>query len=87
MIIERALLRHQLEVAQGREALFRNNLGDHQALLNYCHQNMGRARHQVHQLAEQTFYVIKIIATGMIKKFKESMDHCSLFAEGVAEFV
>ena len=37
----------------------RNNLGDHQALLNDCHQNMGRARLQVHQLAEQTSYVIK----------------------------
>ena len=37
----------------------RNNLGDHQALLNDCHQNMGRARLQVHQRAEQTFYVIK----------------------------
>ncbi|XP_015075991.1 uncharacterized protein LOC107020209 [Solanum pennellii] len=59
LIIERATLRHQLEVAEGRESLLRNNLGDHQALLNDCHLNMGRARLKVHQLAEQTSYVIK----------------------------
>ena len=59
LIIERATLRHQLEATEGREALLRNNLGNHQALLNDCHQNMGRARLQVHQLAEQTSYVIK----------------------------
>ncbi|KAG5612351.1 hypothetical protein H5410_023632 [Solanum commersonii] len=47
MIIERATLRHQLEATEKREALLRNNLGDHQA------------RSQVHQLAEQTSYVIK----------------------------
>ncbi|KAH0669842.1 hypothetical protein KY285_023985 [Solanum tuberosum] len=27
--------------------------------LNNCHKNIGRARRQVHQLAEQAFYVIK----------------------------
>ncbi|KAH0669897.1 hypothetical protein KY285_024037 [Solanum tuberosum] len=59
MIIERATLRHQLEAAEEREALLRNNLGDHQFWLNNCHENMGRARRQVHQLAKQTSYVIK----------------------------
>ena len=59
LIIERTTLRHQLEAAEGREALLRNNLGNHQALLNDCHQNMGKARLQIHQLAEQTSYVIK----------------------------
>ena len=34
-------------------------LVNNQALLNDCHQNMGRARLLVHQLAEQTSYVIK----------------------------
>ncbi|KAG5620663.1 hypothetical protein H5410_005881 [Solanum commersonii] len=59
MIIERATLRHQLEVSEEREALLRNNLGDHQVWLNNCHGNMGRAKAYVHQLAEQTSYVIK----------------------------
>ncbi|WMV44896.1 hypothetical protein MTR67_038281 [Solanum verrucosum] len=59
LIIERATLRHQLEAAEKREALLRNNLGDHQVWLNYCYENMRKARRQVHQLAEQTFYVIK----------------------------
>ncbi|KAG5614254.1 hypothetical protein H5410_014078 [Solanum commersonii] len=59
MIIERATLRHQLEAAEEREALLRNNLGDHQVWLNNCYENMGKARRQVHQLAEQTSYVIK----------------------------
>ncbi|WMV45396.1 hypothetical protein MTR67_038781 [Solanum verrucosum] len=59
MIIERATLRHQLEAAEERKALLRNNLGDHQFWLNNCHENMGRARRQVHQLAEQTSYFIK----------------------------
>ena len=59
MIIERTTLRNQLEAAEGREDLLRNNLSDHQALLNDCHQNMGKARLQIHQLAEQTSYVIK----------------------------
>ncbi|KAH0664865.1 hypothetical protein KY285_026071 [Solanum tuberosum] len=59
MIIERAILCHQLEAAEEREALLRNNLGDHQFWLNNCHENIGRARRQVHQLAEQTSYVIK----------------------------
>ena len=56
MIIEREILRHQLETVVEREDLFKNNLGDHQAWLNNFHQNMGR---QVHQLVEKTFYVIK----------------------------
>ncbi|KAH0717188.1 hypothetical protein KY285_013219 [Solanum tuberosum] len=59
MIIERATLRHQLEAAEEREVLLRNNLGDHQDWLNNCYENMGRARRQVHYLAEQTSYVIK----------------------------
>ncbi|KAK4708574.1 hypothetical protein R3W88_029499 [Solanum pinnatisectum] len=59
MIIERATLRHQLEASEEREALLRNNLSDHQVWLNNCHENMGRARRQVHQLAEQTSYAIK----------------------------
>ncbi|KAH0746079.1 hypothetical protein KY285_007736 [Solanum tuberosum] len=59
MIIERATLRHQLEASEERETLLRNNLGDHQVWLNNYHGNMGRARRQVHQLAEQTSYVIK----------------------------
>ncbi|KAH0735279.1 hypothetical protein KY285_010986 [Solanum tuberosum] len=59
MIIERATLRHQLEAAEEREALLRNNLSDHQFWLNNCHENMRRARRQVHHLAEQTSYVIK----------------------------
>ena len=48
LIIERATIRHQLEAPEGREDPLRNNLGDHQALLNDCHQNMRRARFQVH---------------------------------------
>ena len=52
LIVERATLHHQLEVAEGREALLRNNLGDHQALLNDCHQNMGRDKLQVIEPAE-----------------------------------
>ncbi|KAH0685499.1 hypothetical protein KY290_016977 [Solanum tuberosum] len=59
MIIERATLRHQLEAAEEQEALLRNNLRDHQVWLNNWYENMGRARRQVHQLAEQTSYVIK----------------------------
>ncbi|KAH0698834.1 hypothetical protein KY284_013049 [Solanum tuberosum] len=56
---ERETLRHQLEASEEREALLRNNLGDHQVWLNNCHGNMGRARSQVHQLAKETSYVIK----------------------------
>ncbi|KAH0635950.1 hypothetical protein KY285_035633 [Solanum tuberosum] len=59
MIIERATLPHQLEASEEREALLRNNLGDHQVWLNNCHENMGRARRQVHQMTKQTSYVIK----------------------------
>uniref|UniRef100_M1BXQ4 Uncharacterized protein n=1 Tax=Solanum tuberosum TaxID=4113 RepID=M1BXQ4_SOLTU len=46
-------------IAEEREALLRNNLDDHQVWLNNCYENMGKARRQVHQLAEQTSYVIK----------------------------
>ncbi|KAH0739985.1 hypothetical protein KY290_033028 [Solanum tuberosum] len=60
MIIERVTFRHQLEAAEERETLLRNNLGDHQVGLNNCYENMGRAKRQVHQLAEQTSYIIKI---------------------------
>ncbi|KAG5610304.1 hypothetical protein H5410_021585 [Solanum commersonii] len=59
MIIDRAILRTQLDASEEREALLRNNLGDHQMWLNNCHENIGRARRQVHRLAEQTSYVIK----------------------------
>ena len=44
LIIERAIFRHQLEAEEGREALLRYSLGDHQALLNDCHRNMGMDR-------------------------------------------
>ncbi|KAH0633000.1 hypothetical protein KY284_035786 [Solanum tuberosum] len=59
IIFERATLHHQLKAAEEREALLRNNLGDHQVWLNNCYENMGNARRQVHQLAEQTSYVVK----------------------------
>ncbi|KAH0725580.1 hypothetical protein KY284_001445 [Solanum tuberosum] len=48
MIIEKATHRNQLETLEEREALLWNNLSDHQAWLNNCHENMGRARRQVH---------------------------------------
>ncbi|KAK4707291.1 hypothetical protein R3W88_033138 [Solanum pinnatisectum] len=56
--ISHSALRHQLEAIEERKAIL-NNLGDHQFWLNTCHENMGKARRQVHQLAEQTSYVIK----------------------------
>ncbi|KAK4710013.1 hypothetical protein R3W88_004526 [Solanum pinnatisectum] len=50
---------HCVNIDEEREALLRNNLGDHQVWLNNCHENMGRARRQVHQLAKKISYVIK----------------------------
>lgn len=58
MIIEKATVCHQLEAKVEREVLLMNNIGDYQVWLNSCQENMGSSRRQVHQLAEQTSYVI-----------------------------
>uniref|UniRef100_M1BF96 Uncharacterized protein n=1 Tax=Solanum tuberosum TaxID=4113 RepID=M1BF96_SOLTU len=44
IIIERATLRHQLEAAEEREALLRNNLGNHQVWLNNCCKRYGKGQ-------------------------------------------
>ncbi|KAG5591852.1 hypothetical protein H5410_042366 [Solanum commersonii] len=46
---------HNFEISQ----LKRDLVASEEVWLNNCHKNMGRVRCQVHQLAEQTSYVIK----------------------------